>query len=171
MKRFTVLLLLILLLAGTTTTVFAHGNRPPEPTCQEGQETEVVAEWIEPVYEWQWAEKQYCGWFGCWTYWTIELVKVSDGHWIEPVCVEPEPEPVVEHCTWQQYVLVGEDYPCYLKRSFERGDSAGSLPNIYDGTQLMRDVCSETCTGKELSPFKWTGKWYTTCAVCDGDCQ
>ena len=85
---------------------------------------------------------------------------------------EPTPEPVVTQCVVQQYVLKDtEGNICYIKRNFERGDSASKLPNIYRNTPLMRTVCSSTCTGKPVAPFGKLDSVSFTCAVCDGECS
>lgn len=157
------------------------------PVPQECPDGMITVEEAKPIYETQceWVKHKW-GWIVWWT-WECEDILVG---YTDPVCrlpvsgcmdetalnFDPEaevdaPEMCLYPCIWQQYVLIGENgRTCYIQRNFGRGDSADKLPALYNGTQLMKELCSKTCTGKELSPFNWTGKWFTTCAVCDGEC-
>lgn len=91
-----------------------------------------------------------------------------------------EPEPTLEptlvptQCIWKQYVLVGENgRTCYLKRA--EGDKRNVFPERFGNPDNLSTtyqfLCDQTCTGRELPTFVETGKWYTTCQVCDEACE
>ena len=88
---------------------------------------------------------------------------------LEPT-LEPTPEPA---CTKRQYVLRDEKgHICYLRINYFRGNTPNVLPGYYRDTPLMVDLCSSTCTGRELPyTFGKIADVWSTCQTCDGECE
>lgn len=85
------------------------------------------------------------------------------------ICIVVEDK---EQCIWQQYVLRDtRGNLCYIKRNYYRGDVAGHLPEVYDNTQFMRQLCSKDCLGNPVNSFGQLDTFWTTCAQCDGACE
>ena len=170
MKKLIALLITAILLVAVFSVVGAEGNQCGGDTgdCPEGyiEECTVGEECHdEPVYEWQCkyagTRKEWKCWLGLGWY----LKQVGVEQVCEDVeicdCIEQETE---ETCRKRMYHLVGKNgRTCDLIINYSAGDVPGVLPERFDGTPYMVELCSQTCGGRELSTFEWTGQWYPVC--------
>lgn len=94
-------LVVVLLLSTLAVAAFAHGDKPPKPTCPEGWETIEEAEWVprechcpEGSHPGMGPFKDHCYKDNTWPPEEVQK-ECTGGYWTEPVCAPPP----VEGCT------------------------------------------------------------------------
>lgn len=79
-----------------------------------------------------------------------------------------------KECEIGMYLLHGYNYPCYLNQNPNHVDPVTKepdpdtpwlLPERYDGTVYMQDLCNQvyTCDGWTENVFEWMGTWEFVC--------